>query len=138
MKRLPDWEARLAAYLDCVRYEPFAYGRHDCALHSANAVMAMTGEDFAAEFRGRYRSAAGSIRALRQYGAGDLASTITAKFGEPIPTAFAQRGDLVMTEGSVGVCMGGFGYFAGEEGGEPGLVVVARRAWEAAWRVAHG
>lgn len=137
MTRHLDWEQRLGDYLDSVRDKPFCWGRHDCALHSANAVLAMTGEDFAAEFRGKYRSVAGSVRALRLYGAGDLASTMTAKFGESISPAFAQRGDVVMSStGDLGICMGPSAFFVGQEGERPGLLLVPRREWAQAWRVA--
>jgi hypothetical protein len=140
--RLPDWEDRLHAYLDSVAGAPFAYGRHDCALHGANAVEAMTGADFGTAFRGKYRSAAGATRALKLYGAGDLVATFTAALGAPINPAFAGRGDLVLhadpsSGGSIGVGMAGFAWFAGEEDGLPGLVAVTRPAggWSLAWKV---
>jgi hypothetical protein len=135
--RRDDWEGRLHAYLDSVTAAPFAFGRHDCALHGANAVLAMTGNDFGAPFRGKYRSAAGSVRALKLYGAGDLVSTFTAALGEPCNPAFAGRGDMVLHDGSIGVCMAGFAWFAGEEDGAPGLVRVERPkdGWPMAWGV---
>ncbi len=134
--RLPDWESRLHAYLDRVAAAAFTWGRHDCALHAANAVLAMTGEDFGAPFRGRYRSAAGSLRALKLYGAGDLVATFTAALGAPVPGASAGRGDLVMHDGSIGVAMAGFAWFVGEEFGDDGLIAVPRGAgWAAAWKV---
>ena len=137
MMRLPDWEDRLHAYLDSVADKPFAYSSHDCALHGANAVLAMTGEDFGEPFRGRYRSAAGAIRALKVFGAGDLVLTFTAALGEPINPAFAGRGDMVLYDGSIGVCMAGFAWFAGEEDAPPGLARVARPkdGWLTAWKV---
>lgn len=134
MTRLPDWEARLAAYLASVAGLPHAYGSHDCALHAANAVIALTDEDPAARFRGRYSTQIGSLRALRRYGEGTLEATFDAAFPE-IPCAFAQRGDIVLRDGSVGVCLGGDAAFVGEEGGLPGLVRFPRREWAKAWAV---
>jgi hypothetical protein len=140
--RLAAWEPRLHAYLDGVATKPFEYGSHDCALHAANAVLAMTGDDFGAPFRGRYKSAAGAVRALRDFGAGDLPKTLTAALGEPVHPAFAGRGDIVMANGSAGVCMGDFAWFVGENAaGEPGadgLIKHARSLWSAAWTVSHG
>ncbi|MBB4620123.1 DUF6950 family protein, partial [Sphingomonas abaci] len=72
MHRYPDWEARLAAYLEPLRARPFAWGRHDCSTFAAGAVEAMTGVDPMPEFRGRYSTARGSVRALRRFGAGTL------------------------------------------------------------------
>jgi hypothetical protein len=128
--RLPDWEVRLAAYLVAVASEPHAYGSHDCALHGANAVLAQTGRDHGAPFRGRYRTQLGAARALRKYGSGDLVTTFDRHL-EVIPPSLARRGDLVLAQGSVGVCIGGDAMFAGADG----LERIARLEWSRAWRV---
>lgn len=132
MVRLSDWEARLSAYLAGMADVDLVYGKTDCCMFAAGAVIALTGEDPMPEFRGRYRSAAGASRALRTIGAGDLASTLSAKF-ESKPIGFAQRGDLVMHDGAVGVCVGADALFVPLEGS--GLVRVPRRDWSAAWAV---
>jgi hypothetical protein len=112
--RFPDWETRLAAYIQACRGKVFAYGKHDCCTFAAGAVRAMTGHDPMAEFRRRYRTAKGSIRALRRIGRGNLEKTIDAKF--PVkPVAQAMRGDLAMHEGSVGVVMGQFVWFVSDQ-----------------------
>lgn len=134
MTRLPDWEDRLHAYLVEHEGAVFAWGQTDCALFAAGAVLAQTGDDFAAPFRGQYRSAAGSVRALKTWGAGDLASTIGTVLPE-IPTGFAKRGDIVMFAASAGVCVGADGLFIGEEDGAPGLVRIPRADWDRAWSV---
>lgn len=128
--RMPDWEERLAAYLNGVRDVPHAYGSHDCALHGANAVAAMTGNDFGIPFRGRYRTELGAARALRKRGAGTLEATFGAHLPEIHP-ALAQRGDMVLAQGSIGVCIGSEAMFAGEHG----LERIGRAAWTRAWRV---
>lgn len=134
MIRRDDWEPRLAEYLaDCTDAK-FQWGKMDCALFAAGAVLAMTGSDPAAAFRGRYRSCAGSVRALRLYGQGTLEATIDALFPEK-PIGFAQRGDLVLHDGAVGVCVGADAVFVGQEGERAGLVRVERRAWLRAWGV---
>ena len=136
MRRHLDWEVRLGAYLDDVRYTPHAYGRHDCILFTANGVKAQTGKDHARGMRGKYRSAASSVRFLRSLGYDDTAALVTAKLGESILPSFAQRGDVVMTaEGAVGICMGATAFFVGQEGDRPGLLTVPRREWTKAWRV---
>lgn len=132
--RRGDWEAALAHYLAQCEGKPYAYGSHDCALFAAGAVMAMTGTDIAAEFRGKYRSQAGSVRALRTIGAGTLEATIDAKL-EPVAVGFAQRGDLVLHEGAVGVSAGRFAVFVGDMDEAPKLIRVPRAAWQKAWRV---
>jgi len=138
MHRLPDWEARLAAYLEPLRARQFAWGRHDCCTFAAGAVKAMTGVDPMPEFRGRYRTALGSERALRRYGAGTLATTLDRKF-TPIGAALAQRGDIVMSGGLLGICTAGGLIAVGAEGEREGLVLIERGRWTdpRAWRVPY-
>lgn len=139
MHRHADWEARLAAYLEPLRARPFEWGAHDCCTFAAGAVEAMTGTDPMPEFRGKYSTALGSDRALRRLGAGSLAATLDGKF-EAVPAPLAQRGDIVMTGGLLGICLGPFLLAVGSEGEREGLVRIDRGRWiEArAWRVAFG
>ncbi|MBB5715841.1 DUF6950 family protein [Sphingomonas aerophila] len=123
--RAPDWEERLALYLDRVAEERFEWGVHDCALHAAAAVKAQTGVDPAAAFRGTYDTRTGSAEALRKHGAGTLLRTVTAWLGEPKHVSQAKRGDIVMKDRTtLGVCVGLYSYFVGEEHGQEGLVHV--------------
>jgi len=139
MYRKPDWETRLAAYLDPLRLRAFAWGQHDCCTFAAGAVEAMTGVDPMPEFRGHYSTLRGSVRALRSVGRGDLASTLDAKF-EAVAASLAQRGDIVMSSGLLGVCFGAFLIAVGREGDREGLIRIDRAAWTAprAWRVQYG
>jgi len=140
MTRRNDWEARLSDYMTRVSKTAFAYGQHDCALFAAGAVEAMTGTDFAAAYRGKYRSVAGSIRALKRYGAGTLEATMDALFAER-PIAFARRGDLVLFSGSLGICIGADALFVTETQADDhriigeGLERVPRDLWDKAWAV---
>jgi hypothetical protein len=105
MQRLHDWHARLTAYLVAAAQQPFAEGRHDCALFAAGALEAMTGEDPAAAWRGRYSSTRGGLRVLRKAGHADhlaLASSLL----EPIPPAFASMGDIAAVQGEGGPALG--------------------------------
>ncbi|MDN4633853.1 hypothetical protein QCD71_20230 [Sphingomonas sp. PsM26] len=139
MNRLPDWEARLAAYLEPLRTLPFSWGEHDCCLFSAGAVIAMTGVDPMPEFRGRYTTARGSVRALRRLGAGTLAATLNQKF-ETVDASLAHRGDIVMSDGLIGICLGGFLVAVGAEGDREGLIRIERSRWvkPRAWHVRFG
>lgn len=136
--RRRDWECALGAYLASCAGARFRYGRMDCALFAAGAVMAMTGNDPAAPFRGKYRSQAGSIREIRRAGYDSLIALMDAQF-EAIPPAFARRGDLVAdTAGSLGVCVGRDALFVGEEEGAAGLVRLPLTGWAHAWRIPFG
>ncbi len=139
MYRKPDWEARLAAYLEPLRLRPFAWGSHDCTTFTAGAVLAMTDVDPMPEFRGRYSTAIGSVRALRQIGAGTLEGTLDSKF-EAVSPSLAQRGDIVMSDGLLGLCWGRFLIAVGSEGERDGLIRIERPLWSGprAWRVQYG
>lgn len=66
--RHQDWFAPLVEYLAGASAATFNPGTHDCALFAAGAVRAMTGTDFAAEYRGRYTTLRGGVRVLRKAG----------------------------------------------------------------------
>jgi len=142
MTRLPDWEARLSAWIVANRSREFAWGQWDCILMACSAVEAQTGVDPAAEYRGRYSDARGAAEALRELGEGTLIKTVDAEFDRR-PVGKARRGDLVMFDQSIGVCVGGAGLFVGEErltdaAGIPmhaGLVTIPRTSLTQAWTV---
>lgn len=140
-ERLPDWEARLSEWIVANRSREFAWGEWDCILMACSAVEALTGEDPAAEYRGRYSDAHGAAKALRKLGKGTLLKTIDAEF-ERRPVGMARRGDLIMRKGAIGVCVGGAGLFVGDaehvETGEvvgSGLVPIPRAEFGKAWTV---
>ncbi|AZV00293.1 DUF6950 family protein [Paracoccus kondratievae] len=98
LTRLPDWRARFAAEMDRQRRDPFAWGSQDCALGlAAGAVEAITGQDVAARWRGRYRSPSGARRALHKAGFTSLADLVASLLPEIAP-AFANVGDIGLIE----------------------------------------
>lgn len=117
LTRLPDWEARLHAYLDSVAKTPFAWGTHDCALFVGDCVQAMTGIDPAAAYRGVYSNETGARLALKRHGKTTLVATFDDAFGMNVAPARAHRGDIVQIDDTTaGVCMGAFGFFVGDAG----------------------
>ncbi|MBC8718181.1 hypothetical protein H5024_11235 [Ochrobactrum sp. Marseille-Q0166] len=105
MKRYPDWRPRLSAYLYEVAHKPFKWGEHDCALFAAGAVEAMTGADFAAEYRGKYKTLIGGLRKLRKSGFADHAEMAASIFEECHPSS-AHVGDLAAIETDEGIALG--------------------------------
>lgn len=95
MRRLPDWRSRLHAALDRDRRAAFVWGVSDCALRAANLILAMTGFDPAATFRGRYGNREDGIALLRDAGHEDHVAFVAAHFPEVAP-ATARAGDLVV------------------------------------------
>lgn len=126
--RLHDWEERLSDYIASKRDEPFAYGQNDCCYFVFGAVEAMTGKDRMSEFRGKYKTLGGSLKALRTIGAGNLEKTMDTKF-KVRPRYMAQRGDIAFYDGSIGIVAGDFAWFVAEDG----LERVPRILWEKAW-----
>ena len=90
--RLPDWRARLQAYLLKVARTPFKEGVNDCALFLAGGVAAMTGVDYAAPYRGRYTTTRGGLRVLRRAGFADHIALASHHLAQK-PVAFANVGD---------------------------------------------
>lgn len=132
--RAEGWEVRLAEAVEAARHRPFEWGVHDCATWAADVRRALTGEDMAAEWRGRYRTALGAQRLIRRLGHSTLAEAVAAKLGAPLPTVrLAQRGDVLLDpEGAaVGICGGRIGMFLSADG----LTDYPLRSCSKAWRV---
>lgn len=131
--RISTWEQALSDYIELKRDEPFAYGTNDCCMFAAGAAEAITGIDPIPEFRGQYDSLKTSIKALKEIGAGDLEKTIDGKLPE-IPVGWAQRGDVAFFDGSLGVVMDGYAWFASDDG----LEQVPRDMWTKTWSIGRG
>ena len=142
MKRLPDWEERLSVFIAENHTRPFCWGEWDCILFAAAAAEAMTGEDIAAAYRGKYHDKAGAAAILKAQGQGTLLRTIDSVLERRKPSR-ARRGDFVWFEGSVGICVGSTALFVGEErlaskaGAvmREGLLTIPRALWTKAWTV---
>jgi hypothetical protein len=132
--RLADWDKRLHDFIEAHQDVVFSWGVKDCALFGADLVLALTGADFGAAFRGQYDSREGAAAALRAYGAGTITRTFDQHLQRCIP-AMARRGDLAMADNNIGVVMGDFALFIGEEDGVPGLVRIPRAGWHRCWKV---
>lgn len=132
MFRTEKWPEVLQAYLKPVTKEPFRWATFDCCMFAANAVKAMTGEDFAVDFRGQYDDGPSAYEALQRIGAGDVNATmdsLSTRFGWEIITnpLRTQRGDIVLLApeccegdprfgGALGICVGTLCLFASDVG----------------------
>ncbi|MCF6265226.1 MAG: hypothetical protein L3J57_01620 [Desulfuromusa sp.] len=108
--RCENWPTVLNDLLEQRRSTPFQWGENDCALFTADVVEALTGVDYAADFRGRYSSVIGSVRSLAKAGHSNIEQAITAVLGEPVEPPFIKRGDVCLFAGgegmTVGICVG--------------------------------
>lgn len=95
--RVGDWPIALSRFLDDYADKPFVWGENDCILFAASAVQALTGNDLAASWRGKYKSEAEARKILEKLGG--LSTLVSKSLGvQGIPNmAAAKRGDVVLT-----------------------------------------
>jgi hypothetical protein len=123
---------------------PFVWGSTDCALFAADGILAQTGIDIAAEFRGRYHDQSGAFAAIKEITGGttvaDAAAWCAAKFGmeEWTYPLMARRGDLVTLDDG-GNEVAGLVHLNGRDiavVGDKGLHRLPIASVKRAWRVA--
>jgi hypothetical protein len=140
MKRLPNWERRLAEWQMAASGRPFSWEvQTDCCLTGCDGLKAVTGYDPAWWFRGKYKTKRGAYAALKRFAGGGLVETvekITGDLGWPeIPVRMARRGDVGLVDTALGealaICIGPKWAVQGESG----LVFMSIKSGLRAWRV---
>ena len=134
MGRLANWPDLLANHIEEWRHKKFEWGKADCALFCFYAEKAMCGSSRFDDFSGKYRSAAGSAKALLKIGAGDLAASVGARLQEIEPHK-AQRGDVALIDTPDGNALS---LVVGDKVaamGKDGLVFLPLSAAKQAWKV---
>lgn len=129
MPRLPDWPARMRALIADRLHMPFEWGKHDCALFAADAVVAQTGIDPAEDLRGL--NARRAMRVVRANGG--LAALATRALGEP--GDLVGPGDIVLCENGGREVLAVFNGSLALAPGATGLVGMPPSSARAAWRV---
>lgn len=133
--KVTGWETVLAAAVESARTRSFTWGTHDCATWAFDLRRELSGgDDTAALWRGRYRTARGATRVMRRLGWTSMSEAGTALLGTPLANVrLAQRGDLVLSSDatSFGVCLGAQVAFLAPEG----LTLRALSSCALAWRV---
>ncbi|WP_274426742.1 DUF6950 family protein [Chelativorans sp. YIM 93263] len=110
MQRVPGWRLRFDAVIDEIKYSSFAWGERDCGPWLVGRVVeAVTGEDLAAPYRGRYRTYRGAVRVMREQGYHNLGDLVASMLPEIHPSqakiadiaAFADDTELGFSLGPV-------------------------------------
>lgn len=131
--RLPDWKERFHAELEASLDVPPAFGTNDCLQFCARCILAMTGEDPAAQF-GAYNSELGAAQLMAEYGG--VSGILTHAFGEPVCPNWARSGDVITAtiEGleTAGMCNGTTCAFVRVP---QGLWYASRECIEKTWRI---
>jgi hypothetical protein len=111
-----NWTIKLSEYITSCRKKPFVFGEFDCCLFASDGIKAITGNDFAIDFKKTgYKTALGAAKAVQPYGS--LEGLVTHFLGPPMENkAFVQRGDVVIAtlpipntaqpSDCVGLCLG--------------------------------
>ena len=141
LTRTPDWPEKLADYIHKNLRTPFKWGSFDCCLFACGAVLAITGTDLAADFRGQYNDLKSAYAAVKNYAGGGIAELVDKNTKEhgmvEVPVAFASRGDIVLVTQAGGDTIG----IVGMDGidamcvGELALTRVPRKQWIKVWKV---
>jgi len=133
--RRDDWPERLQQEVEAAKTRPFSWGVFDCCLFAADCVQAMTGHDYAEDFRGRYLSRFGAMRCLKHIGAGDIGKTLDNML-EPIEPGLAGRGDLCLLPWRADLAIGVvIDHRCAVPAVPAGLAFVPKRDAVRAWRV---
>lgn len=93
LQRRPSWPEDLSEFIEGRRERSFLWGGQDCALFAADAVLAMTGIDFAKPWRG-YKTERAALSLIKKVGGlRNFAPDLAEK-----PVGLAQRGDVVIVD----------------------------------------
>jgi len=130
--RRHDWRLQLAALVSARLAAPVKWGSNDGCLAAADAALAVTGQDPAADLRTSYTSELGAASALQAHGG--ITGLACDRLGPVIRADLAQPGDVglvsMMGRPSLSVCLGQ--QFMAP--GTCGLVVVPAADVQRAWR----
>jgi hypothetical protein len=125
--RRASWPALLHEHLN--EAVTFEWGKSDCVLRCADWVTKATGEDYAQDYRGKYATEAEAQGLLADLGA-DGAADLADRHLQAIDVPFAQRGDVVLYAGALGICDGRYSHFLTPEGRTRIGTLKCRKAWK--------
>lgn len=128
--RFEDWPSRLQEVIRKWECVPFDRATTDCVEFAIDVIAELTGRQIINPEAGNYVDEATALACVQKHGA-SLREVVSDYMGEEITTSFAQRGDLVLRQNNLGICLGKDAAFRHETG----LVLVPMRKCECAWRV---
>jgi hypothetical protein len=130
--KLDDWRDRLAECVNSRIGTQPEWGTNDCMMWAADCVLAQTGVDDLATYRGKYKSAQGGLRVLmRRHKFKQPIELMDLLWGPRLHISQAMHGDLVVSADlgepagmgpSIGLCYGVRSLFVGTDEHADGLV----------------
>lgn len=103
---------------------PFEWGPWDCFAF----VTERAGVDTSHMPPRTYTGRIGAARYIKRLGYAGLADLMDSLMPSK-PVGFAQRGDVLLKDGCLGICKGAYGLFLAETGYTRVATVVCERAW---------
>jgi hypothetical protein len=103
MIRRSDWLEKMWSTIEQHQSKPFAWGDNDCCLFSAKVVDAMCDSTFAEKLKEKYHDQDSAIKYIVEEGG--IEAAVSNYLGKS-KTGRAQRGDVVMFDGSLGDTLG--------------------------------
>lgn len=104
MTRLPQWESRLAEWVEHNRTRSFEWGQFDCALMAASCAEAITGTHPAPDLIGTYYTALGAYRVILENDG--LDGICDARLDGRVNPKRSRRGDIIMAQLDRKQCLG--------------------------------
>jgi hypothetical protein len=134
IRRVPDWDRRLARVTEKHIALPGEWGVADCGLTASDVALAVIGNDFLGVFRGRYSAELGAARIMRKQGWETMEDVLAAHF-DRMPRLHARRGDLVIVERAGALSAGYICEHGAAVKSERGLSFVPQTEIRSAWKV---
>lgn len=111
MTRLSNWTTRFAEFIKVRKNLPFAWGTNDCTTFVCDALIALTGTDYAPKELRAVRSAKEALRAIQLLSDNQtLLQAVEKVLGAPKSPGFGAVGDVVafltLGEVTLGICNG--------------------------------
>jgi hypothetical protein len=125
--RVENWESKLNAYIEENKDKAFKYGTWDCCIFTAGAVQIVTGFNHITEFK--YKTKKTAEKLLKE--GGGIEAILDSKFDRKSIPCMAKRGDIILYNKAIGVCVGNKAIFLNEEG----YATVPMKDWEVTWGV---
>jgi Domain of unknown function (DUF6950) len=122
--RVEGWEQMLFEAVEEARGKEYVLGKHDCALFAIDLLSKITGVDYGAKVRGKYKTLTGAKGLIKRLGKGtnkQLGKAVSAVLMlQPSSALRGHRGDpLLITLDKVehiGICVGSEGVVLAPEG----------------------
>lgn len=105
--KLPGWQTNLLTTIEGLQNTPFKWGENDCCIFAAKCIDAQYGTAISSEVIGQYDSEISCKRyMIKRAKTSSLAGVLDTFLPVRVGAKYAQRGDVVIFEGILGLTAG--------------------------------